>query len=162
MTVNVAGGSRFSIGTTLAIDFDSGDAAALADFLSDSYVDVGEVEDLGEFGDASEEVPFTALADDRTRKLKGPRDAGTMSVVCGADTNDQGQELMDTAEGEKTLEYNFRVEAEDKITVAGTNSFRYFRGKVMSKRETFGAANNVVRVTFNVGVNSKIIKVAAT
>ena len=43
MTISAASGSQFFIGTTTA-------AEALSQFLTDSYTEVGEVEDLGEFG----------------------------------------------------------------------------------------------------------------
>jgi len=160
MTVNTAQGARFYIGTTQSID-ETSSVTALADFEADSYVEVGEVEDLGEFGDQSDEVNFTALGDGRVRKIKGPRNAGSMNLVVGSDSNDEGQDAMIAAEAQ-TLDYNFKVVANDAVTIGGNASVRYFRGKVMSKRENFGNASNVVRRTFAVGVNSAVYEVAAT
>lgn len=154
MTVNSAGGTRFFIGTTAA-------AANQAAFENDTYIEVGEVEDLGELGDASEEIAFTALKDSRTRKLKGPRDAGTMAVVCGEDDSDEGQNAMIAAEG-SPLDFNFMVQLNNARTISGMGAIRYFRGKVMSKRENIGNVSNVIRYNFNVAVNSTIIKVAST
>jgi hypothetical protein len=154
MTINTAGGVKFYIGTTAA-------AATIGEFEADSYVEVGEVEDAGQVGDESAEITFTALSDGRTRKLKGPRDAGTMAVVCGADSSDDGQAAMIEAEA-SPLDFNFRVQLNDQLTISGDPTFIYFRGKVMSKRRNIGNVSNVVRYNFNVGVNSEVLETAAT
>ncbi len=154
MTISTGSGAKLAIGTTAA-------ATTLAEFEADTYVEVGEIEDLGEFGDESEEVTFTSLGDGRVRKLKGPRNAGTMAVVAGQDSSDAGQAAMIAAEAE-VLDFNFRVTLNDQLTIAGTPSIHYFRGKVMSKRIQVGQANNVVRRTFNVGLNTEITEDPAT
>lgn len=154
MTISAASGSKIYIGTTAS-------AENLSQFLTDTYVEVGEVEDLGEFGDESEVITFGSLNDSRTRKLKGLRDAGTMSVVCGADDSDAGQDAMVVAEA-SSLDFNFKVVLNDQLTLSGTPSEHYFRGKVMSKRLSVGSANNVVRKTFNVGINTEILTISAT
>lgn len=154
MTINTASGAKLYIGTTA-------DAQNLSQFLTDTYVEVGEVEDLGEFGDESEEVTFASLSDGRLRKLKGIRNAGTIAVVCGADASDVGQDAMIGAEA-SNLDYNFKIVLNDQVTINGAGSEHYFRAKVMSKRLGVGTANNVVRRTFNVGINSEIIEVPAT
>lgn len=154
MTISTATGSKLFIGTTAA-------AENLSQFFSDAYTEVGEVEDLGEFGDESEDVTFASLADSRMRHLKGIRDAGTIAVVCGADDSDIGQDAMVTAEA-SALDFNFKIVLNDQLTLGGTPSEHYFRGKVMSKRLNVGAANNVVRRNFNVGINTEILEVPAT
>lgn len=154
MAIYTGAGCKLSIGTTQP-------APALAQFQADSYTLVGEVEDLGEFGDESEEVRFTSLDDSRVRKLKGPRDAGTIQVVCGHDDSNTGQQEMIAAEAE-SLDYNFKIELNNKLTIGGTNGLQYFRGKVMSKRLQVGQANNVVRRRFNVGINTAIVEVDPT
>jgi len=154
MTIGTAAGSKLYIGTTA-------EAENLSEFLADSYIEVGEVEDLGEFGDESEQVTFSSLSDGRVRKLKGTRDAGTIAVVCGADGTDEGQDAMIAAEA-SILDYNFKIVLNDQVTLLGEPSEHYFRGKVMSKRLNVGSVNNVVRQTFNVGINTEIIVVDAT
>lgn len=151
MTINAAGGSRLFLGTTVA-------ATSIPEFEADTYTEVGEVEDLGEFGDESAEITFTSLKDARVRKLKGPKNAGTIAVVCGDDPLDTGQDAMIAAEA-SSLDFNFRVELNDPVTLSGTPSVSYFRGKVMSKRLNVGNVSNVVRRTFNVGINSQIYEV---
>ena len=154
MTVATAAQSRVYIGTTA-------NAQTLANFQADTYTEVGEVEDLGEFGDEAEEITFTALADRRVRKFKGSFNAGTVSVQCGSDPRDLGQAAMITALS-SDLDYNFKIELNDAITLSGTPTTLFFRGKVMSKRRNVGNVSNIVRQTYNVGVNSAILEQAST
>lgn len=158
MTINSAGGSKFYIGTTLAVNTEQSDPGAIAEFATDSYTLVTEAEDIGEFGDEAEEITFTALRDGRVRKLKGPKNAGTIAVVCGSDPADAGEDAMVLAEA-SNLDFNFKVELHDETSLSGIPSVHYFKGKVMSKRLNVGNASNVVRRTFNVGINSKIFEV---
>lgn len=159
MTIGTGSGWTLYIGTTAipANIASLSDTDARAEFVADSYIEVGEVEDLGEFGDESESVAFTSLSDSRTRKLKGPRDAGTTSVVVGDDMTDSGQAAMDAAEA-GTLDYNFKIVGNDAVTLGGANSIHYFYGKVMSRRRNVGQANNVVRKTYAIGINSQIVE----
>lgn len=150
MSVNTASGAKLFIGSANA-----NRESVLADYEADSYVEVGEIEDLGEFGDESERINFTALSDGRTRKFKGPRDAGEMTLVVGDDPTDEGQVALEAAEAQP-LDYNFKVVLNDKLTVGGDNSNHYFIGKVFSKRRNVGNASNVVRRNFVIGLNSQI------
>ena len=147
-----ASGSKLYIGGVAASR-----TQVLADYQLDSYIEVGELEDLGEFGDESENITFTALSDGRTQKLKGPRDAGTMPVTVGDDTSDEGQTALEAAEA-TVFDYNFYVELNDALTIGGDNSKHYFVGKVMSKRRNVGNASNVVRRSFSVAINSAILE----
>jgi hypothetical protein len=154
MTVNTAAGTKVYIGTV-------GAAITQLEFEADSYIEVGEVEDLGEFGDQAEEVNFTALANRRVRKFKGSFNAGTMAVTAGSDPADAGQLAM-LAAFATDFDYNFKVELNDEVTEGGTVTVLFFRGKVMSKQRNVGQVNNIVRQMFNVGINSEILEVAAT
>jgi len=155
MTVNTSGGSRLYIGSTATFNDQAG-------YETESWLEVGEIENLGEFGDESSLITFTALKDGRTRKFKGPRDAGTMVIVVGSDSSDAGQAAMLTAEADDVFDYNFKVEENDELTVSGTPTTSYFRGKVTSRRKSINDIQNVVRKTFNVAINSAIIEVSPT
>jgi hypothetical protein len=156
--VGTASGTRLYIGTTAipANINDLSDAQALAEFTADSYIEVGEVEDLGEYGDQSEDVTFASLADSRTRHFKGTRDAGTAAITVGYDITDEGQIALVAAEAQP-LDYNFKIVNNDKLTLGGEGSVDYFYGKVMSKRKNVGNVNNVVRGNYSVGINSRIV-----
>lgn len=157
MTINTAAGAKLFIGsaTTNATD-------TLPEFQADTYAQIGEVEDLGQIGDSSEEVRFASLNDGRYRKLPGVRDAGTLPCVAGNDPTDPGQLALINAFDNNSLEYNFYIELNDKLTLSGENTKLYFRGRVMSKQLNIGTVNNVVRRTFNVGVNSAVLEDQAT
>jgi len=155
MTVNAAGGTRFYIGTTLSINQNQSESAVVAEFATDTYTEVAEIENLGEFGDEANVITFASLADTRVRKFKGARDAGTMAIVCGDDPLDLGQDAMIAAEGQPN-DYNFKVVLNDPITLSGLTSVHYFRGKVLSKRLQVNDVNSIVKRMFSVGVNSAI------
>lgn len=167
MSVNTAAGSDFAIApqtptfVTLIDDPDSTAAAIITAAEALAWVSVGEVEDLGEFGDEASEVTFTALKNRRVRKFKGTFNAGTITCVTGSDPADAGQQAM-IAAFSSDLDYPFRVMLNDKITLAGTPTTLYFTGKVMSKRRNVGSVENVVRQNFPVGINSIIVEDAAT
>lgn len=150
MTVNTASGAKLYIGGQT-----TSRELVLADYVAESFIEVGEVEDLGEFGDEAEQITFTSLADGRVRKFKGPRDAGSITVVVGDDPTDEGQVAMEAAEGQPQ-DYIFKIVLNDALSLGGEDSNHYFVGKVMSKRRNVGNASNVVRRTFNVGINSAI------
>lgn len=156
MTVSTGSGVRLFIGGV-----NNNRESDLAEYVADSYVEIGEVEDGGEFGDESEVITFTSLADGRTRKFKGARDAGTMQLVVGDDVTDEGQQALEAAEGEPH-DYNFKVVLNDAITLGGDGSTHYFTGKVMSKRRTGIQSNSVVRRNFSIGINSAITEVPPT
>lgn len=160
MTINTAAGSKFYIGTTAAID-ETSEVTAIADFEADTYEEVGEVEDLGEIGDEATEVTFTALGNRRVRKLKGSYNAGNVTAMCGDDPADAGQDDM-LAAFASDLDFNFKITLNDQLTLSGTPTTMYFRGKVMSKRRNIGSVNNVVRRSFLTGINTPVYEIQPT
>jgi hypothetical protein len=161
MTVSTAAGVTFGIGTSASID-ESSAAAAITDFQNDSYTAAGEVENIGEFGDSVNPVNFTALADNRVRKFKGSRDAGTMTLTLGFDSADSGQDALQAAADDDTqTDYNFRVVLNDG-TSGGSGTELYFYGKVMGSPVEVSSVDNIVRRSVQIGINSPIYQVDAT
>lgn len=156
MTVGTGAGIRIYIGSV-----NNDRNSVLADYVADSYIEIGEIEDGGEFGDTSESIPFTSLQDGRTRKFKGPRDAGTMPLVVGDDMTDEGQQALEAAEAQPH-NYNFKVVLNNAISLGGGGSEHYFIGQVLSKRRTGIVANQIVKRNFQVGINSAITDVDPT
>lgn len=152
--VNPAGGVLIAIGSTVV-------CTDLAEYQADSYVNIGFVEDGGQFGDESKPIEFTALSDARVEKFKGPRDAGTMSLVCGDDPTDPGQGIVEAAQLQK-FNYNFRVTLNDAVTLSGDPSTHYFAAKVMGERRNVGNVMNIVKRTFNLAINSAIFETLPT
>ncbi len=153
MTINAATGAKLFIGGT-----QTKKTPTLLDYEEDSYVEVGEIETLGNFGDKSAAINFTSLADSRVRKIKGPRDAGNMAITVGDDATDEGQVAMVAAEASK-FDFNFKVVLNDNITQGGDGSVSYFYGKVMSKEKAVGTASNVIKRNFTVDINSEILEI---
>lgn len=157
MPIFATAGAKLFIGQSLAA---KSTPFVLADFNAQSWTSVGWLETLGAFGDESSEVTFDAIAENRTQKLKGVRNAGNMEVVCGIDYNDDGQIELRAAEANPN-EYAFKVQFND-APVGGDPSERYFIARVMTAREVLEGANNVMRLNATLGLNSNIVRVNAT
>lgn len=149
--INTSLGARLYISNAAVLDT----VDTISEFEALTWVEVEPVENIGDFGDEAAAVTFSALKDGRVRKMKGARDAGTLAVVVGHNPSQTGQAQMITAEGTK-FNYGFKVEIPDAPSNLYTNSFFYFRGKVMSKRMGVGGNGDVTKRTFNVGVDSQI------
>lgn len=145
-----------SAGTKLFIGTDQ-DASDISEFESDSYIEVGDVEDFGEFGDSAEIVEFTATNDSRVRKSKGARDAGNQSVVVGYNPEDDGQQAMTDAE-KTNRAYNIKIERDDQIDPdTGNPTTDFFRAIVAGRRKNYGTNNNIQRITYELAITSEIL-----
>lgn len=129
-----------------------------AEYAALTWVEIGEVEDMGEFGDESSDVTFSAVSDGRVRHLKGVRDAGTLALVCGRDPLDAGHIALKAAEKTK-FSYPIKVQAADAPSELYADSVYYFNAKIMSARDNYGSVDNVVRTSFSLGIDSPIIEV---
>lgn len=154
--LNTAAGCRFALGGKTG-------AATEADFKADTYVDVGEIEDLGEFGDTFSSVTFTSLRDGRVRKYKGTADAGDLTLTVGLDNGDAGQQAVKTAHKDRSKgDYNIKITLNDgdpDASPAVAPTTFYMRGKVMNNTVAAGSADNVVRRNITIGINSDIIEI---
>lgn len=128
-----------------------------SDFSGESWVEIGWLETIGQFGDQATEITFDAIGEGRTQKLKGTRNAGNMELVCGVDSSDAGQAALRAAEA-TSFDYAFRVDFND-APENGTPSQRFFIAKVMTAAEQLDAANNVVRLNATLAINSNIVVV---
>lgn len=152
MGIITASGTKVYIGAAVT-DLE---ADTLAEFQAMTpWTEIGLVESLGEFGDQSSDVSFAAIGDGRMRHAKGARDAGSMTISCAHDPLDAGQAAIEVAEGTND-NYAFKVVIPDAPTGAYTDTVIYFRGLVKSKRKNIGTNDNVVKNTYEVGVNSEL------
>lgn len=159
MTVNATGGAKLYIGVSkpqkktdyVLADFSAANAA--------TWKEIGELEALGQVGDTSEAINFTAIGDKRTRTIKGPRSAGNMELVMGVDYTDVGQQALIAAQ--LTIhDYEFRLVLND-APADGTPSERLFIAKVMSQAEQYDQANSIMKLNASLGVNSNLVRVDA-
>lgn len=127
------------------------------------YLEIGMVENLGEFGDEANKVTASPLGEARVRKAKGVADAGTLALTVYHDPLDAGQAAMIACAAPTYRQKRaFKVilpDAPDEATY--TNSVIYFRGLVMSRRRNVGAADNVIRTTFSIEIDSGLTEVLA-
>lgn len=149
-----ASGTRFYIGGTAA----GSEMDTLAEFQAMTvWTEVGLIENLGEVGDEASAVTGAALGDGRIRKAKGARDAGTMTVICFHDPLDTGQAALDTAE-QSNNNFAFKMVIPDSPTDAYSDTVQYFRGLVMGRRMIVETNDHILRVRYNIGVNSAIVE----
>lgn len=158
MTIYATNGARIYIGGPLAAkstDF------ILTDFSGQTalWTEIGETEGLGTVGDTSAEITFDGIASQRTRRLKGTRNAGSMEVVCGIDPEDEGQQAAIAAE-KTPHDYAFKMVLND-APAGGTPSERYFVAKVASAAEQYDTANSVMKLNIALWVNSNVVRVDA-
>ena len=155
MAVDTAAGSTIAIGPA------NSTAASQTDYEALSFTEVGEVENIGEFGDVFNEVNFTALADRRVRKFKGSRNAQNIQVVIGHDSANTGQtDLAAALESDSDFAFRVRLDDPGSGTGAAPTTF-YFRGKVMGAPITVGDTETIVRINATIGINSDILKINA-
>lgn len=148
MGISSTMGSRAYIGPATALT----DPSAMTGL---TFVEIGEVESIGEFGDTAAAITFTSLAAARVRKLKGARDAGDVSIVVANDPADAGQIAAIAAE-KTPYTYAIKVVAADAVTEDWTNSEYYFAAKVMSARLGQKGANDVNKRTIVLAIDTAI------
>ncbi|MVF50581.1 hypothetical protein F9Z43_14900 [Pseudomonas monteilii] len=156
MPVTTAAGTRIYIGPRLTADLPKDLAAAKTLLVGLTYTEIGEVENIGDYGDEVGDVTFAALGDSRTRHLKGLADAGSVDLSIGLLDADAGQVALQTAQKDRSrFDYPFKV-------VYESGYVDYFAAKVMSSRKQVGGAEDVLKRAVTVGINSEIIEVAPT
>jgi hypothetical protein len=144
-----AAGAKISIGGAVT-------SVLQATLEAATFVEVLGVENLGEFGDENETVTFTVLGDGRVRKMKGTADAGTLALVVGRDGDDAGQLALRAAAKTKSR-YAIKVTLDDQITpTTGNPTTFWFAAIIGSAKNSIGSANEVVKTTFNLLIDSPI------
>jgi hypothetical protein len=123
-----------------------------------TYVEIKEVESIGEFGDQASTITFTSLGDARVRKRKGVRDAGDLSVMVANDPLDPGQLACVAAELTE-FSYAIKVVLADAADANDTDSTSYFRALVASARLNVGQANAMIKRNFAFLLDSKVVEI---
>lgn len=154
MTVSTAGKSKIYVGST------SNTAPSLAEYEADSYIEIGQLQDLGEFGGEASAVTYTTIADRYTHKLAGTIDSGTLELICARSPADPGQIILKGAVTEH-LKRRFKVVLNDAPDSNGTPSVFYFWAVTRSARSTYGDGNEVITTTFVVDIDGEILEIEA-
>lgn len=158
MAIGTAAGTKFYIGPAIVPGAEPANVAA---YKALTYVEIGEVEDGGTFGDSASDVTFASLGDSRMRHLKGVFDAGAFDLVVGADAQDAGQTALGVALYDRR-DFAVKVEYDDELTTGGTGTIEFFSAKVMGGARQVGSVDNVIRRTYSLGINTPILVDPAT
>ena len=145
MAIGTSEGSAVFIGPVT-----DGDDIATLEGLT--YVEIGNVESIGEFGPQAQDVSFTPLKGPSVQHLKGAVDNGMLPIVVARDPLDEGQIDLAAASATK-FEYSIKIVLADEADANDTPTTFYCRGPVFSARNNVGGANDVTKRTFNVGLN---------
>lgn len=152
MAIDTLAGSKFFIGPA---NNDANDATAYGLL---TFEEVGEVETWGNFGRTYNSVTFNAMGDRRTRKMKGTYNEGDPTFTVAFDGADAGQAAVEAAL-DSDDDYAIKLELSDGAT---TNTIFYFRAKIMGAAFNLGNSEAVIRRDIQLGINSDIVRVAAT
>lgn len=152
MTETTAAGAKFYIGP---VNTSANDAAAYALL---TYEEVGNVVDIQGLGDKFDAVTTDHLGDRRTKTHKGQKKGEQPNIVYDFDDADTGQINLKAAAASDST-YAIKVVLDNS---GGTNgSTFYARVLVMGAPVTIGTANNMVRRTVPIAINSDTVEVAA-
>lgn len=143
MAVQTSAGASVAISAALPATFDSTGYAAL------TYTSIGEVTEIGEFQGEYASVTHIPLADRVVRKFKGSVNYGTLPLTMAYDSDNAGQDLLETASSDDD-DYSFKITMQD-------GTIRYMTGQVMSFKLNVGSADSMVTATSTVEVTRKPI-----
>uniref|UniRef100_UPI003BAB2781 hypothetical protein n=1 Tax=Stappia sp. TaxID=1870903 RepID=UPI003BAB2781 len=130
-----------------------------SDFDSVTWTEIGGHTNLGASGDTSELITSNHIARARTRKAKGPRNAGSQIIVMDLDYADAGQVAL--IAGEKTpYTYPIRLTLND-APPGGTPSQRLYVALIMTQSEQWDEATSLNKLNVTLEIDSNIVRVAA-
>lgn len=137
-------GTVISIANAVPVTFDEAGFAAVA-----GYTEVGEVEELPEYGPESSVQTRTPLKSGVVRKRKGSTNYGSMPLQAALVPGDAGHVKMKTAQ-EASGPSSFKIVYPDGM-------IEYFTALVTSYKRTPGGADSWAMATFNLEIDSEIV-----
>lgn len=140
-----------SIGSTIAITATAPATLDASGFGALSYVSVGEVTDIGTFGETIAKVTHVPLSTGVTIKRKGVIDAGDITLKMARAPTDAGQVVLKAALASNST-YSFCVTLQ-----SGTKL--YFLALVMSYTTTIGAAGAITAADTSIAITTLPIEV---
>jgi len=163
MTIQTGAGASIAIGASIYANTSPLSLPdSLADFKGITYTPIGEVSEIGEFGDERTIVPFIALSDGRTRKARGSADAGDLQFTFAYDPTDTGQDALATAfavASQSLDQYPFRVRLNDATNIGSplnVGTSYYFGGKITTLRNQSISNDGIVTKTCTIAINTAV------
>lgn len=158
MAIASTSGAKIYISASGAVPTANSTAADASDYAALTYVEIGDVESVSEFGDEAQTITAQTLGDARVRKRKGVRDAGDITITVLNNPLDNGQKAMVAAEATE-FTYAFKVVLADGADSNDTDSVFYFRALVSSARLSGLQPNEIIKRTFVALIDSEIVEV---
>ena len=145
-----------STGTILSVVAEDPATFDAAGYEALTFVAVGEVIDLPEYGPNVQVVESNPLATGITEKFKGFINFGSQSMGLEFDAQDAGQIILAAGvEGAtKNLQHSFKIEYQD-------GSVDFYSARIFSYTKAPGSANSMVGSTVQVEINTPITRVGA-
>ncbi|MCA3254931.1 MAG: hypothetical protein INF91_04850 [Alphaproteobacteria bacterium] len=140
MTVQTSAGSTLGIVKAAPATFNVAGYEAL------TFVNVGEITDLGEFGREFSLVTHNPVGSRGTQKYKGSFNEGAMNLGLGLDQDDAGQVLLQAAVDDDD-DYSYCVTLQD-------GSKFYFRAKAMSFKIGVGSVDQITSATTSLEITT--------
>lgn len=152
--VGVKKDSKFYIcATAQGADLDQAGFEAL------TWVEVGSVVTLPDFGVTDNIVTQDYVDTNVSQKRKGFKNASDTEIVTGFDPDDLGQDAMRIAAA-TDLNYAFKLEGSDSPNPSTTtNSIRYSRGVIGGPNFSGGGGEDFDNETYQIGLNQEPILV---
>ena len=128
-----------------------------------TFVAVNGIESLGEAGSTSETITAKFIGGGAyTRKRRGSRDNGSMSLVVFYNAADAGQIALKAAErSTEDSPYAFKIELND-APAGGDPTTYLFKAIVKSAVNNFGSADDAVKVTFELDIDGEFFEQPAS
>ena len=145
-----------STGTKLSVVAEDPETFDDVGYEALTFVEVGEVIDLPEYGPNVQVVESNPLATGITEKFKGFINYGSQSMGLEFDSEDAGQIILAAGvEGAtKNVQHSVKIEYQD-------GSVDYYSARIFSYTKAPGSANSMVGSTVQVEINTPITRVAA-
>ncbi len=138
--VKTSAGTLFSVAVAAPATFDGAGYAAL------TWIAVGEIVDLGEFGRKYNLVTHNPLKTRATQKFKGSFNEGQLSVKLGLDTDDVGQIAMKA---------NTTSDSPISVKVQTQNGdVYYFQAQIMSWVVGIGSVDTITSASADLELTS--------
>ncbi len=144
--VRTSAGTKFYVSDPIAALLVTYDAAT---FATGTYVEVGELSDLGSFGKKYNLVTFNPLGDRKTVKRRGSYNNGTLALKLGSAPTNPGQIKMQAA-ADSDSSYAFKV-----VTQSG--SVFYFTGQTMGWMLEVGSVDQIMGASADLEIDNDIV-----
>ncbi len=130
---------------------------------NDTFTEIGGVMSIPSFGPSDTEVRTQLVGQDLEQLNKGVTTLGGGMLECAKDETDTGQGNMITAQLDKSgANYNIRIVQPNKSTSTGTGTMYDIKAQILGSQVVMGGPNEVSKIQFNMGFNSRPTKTPAT